>query len=269
MQQQAAAEGAAVASSESEEEKEEAAVQSVRNAFAGLLDSESDGQANSEEEPEVREEEVVVEAPALAQPPPLAEATDEEQSGGGKKKKKKKGKKPAAAVEVDDEAALEQMLEVAAREKAAGAEASRLAGVWAVESRTLDAEAEQKKLFGARAVRAAQAEIAAEERGGGRNVRGGGAGSRAPKPRRVLLVEPPQSAGRPHGLLKMNLSAEAPVNTVGSPPCFRSQGEGVARSRLSAARASPMTSVLCTLGRWARPGRRSASSASSGRSGWC
>ena len=76
-------------------------------------------------------------------------------------------------------------------------------------------------------------------------------------------------AGRPHGLLKMNLSAEAPVNTVRSPPCFRSQGEGVARSRLSAARASPMTSVLCTLGRWARPGRRSASSASSGRSGWC
>ena len=256
-----------MASSESESEKEEAAVQSVRNAFAGLLDSESDG--NSEEEPEAREEEVVVEAPALAQPPPLAEATDEEQSGGGKKKKKKKGKKPAAAVEVDDEADLEQMLEVAAREKAAGAEASRLAGVWAVESRTLDAEAEQKKLFGARAVRAAQAEIAAEERGGGRNVRGGGAGSRAPKPRRVLLVEPPQSAGRPHGLLKMNLSAEAPVNTVRSPPCFRSQGEGVARSRLSAARASPMTSVLCTLGRWARPGRRSASSASSGRSGWC
>ena len=42
MQQQAAAEGAAVASSESEEGKEEAAVQSVRNAFAGLLDSESD-----------------------------------------------------------------------------------------------------------------------------------------------------------------------------------------------------------------------------------
>lgn len=204
-----------MASSESEEEKEEAAVQSVRNAFAGLLDSESDGQANSEEEPEAREEEVVIEAPALAQPPPLAEAMDEEESGGGKKKKKKKGKKPAAAIEADDEA-LEQMLEVAAREKAAGAEASRLAGVWVVESRTLDAEAEQKKLFGARAVRAAQAELAAEERGGGRNVRGGGAGSRAPKPRRVLLVEPPQSAGRPHGLLKMGLSAEAPVNTVGA-----------------------------------------------------
>ena len=225
MQQQAEAAAAggdaqeAAAASEEEEEEEEAApVLSVRNAFAGLLDSDSEGEADFEEE---SVEAMVVEAQALAQPPPLAEVTDEDEappSGGGKKKKKKKkGKQPAAAVDADDEeAALEQMLVVAARENAAGVEASRLAGVWTVASRMLDAEAEQKKLFGARAVRAAQAELAAEDRGGGRNVRGGGAGSRAPKPRRVLLVEPPQSAGRPHGLLKMGMSAEAPVNTVGS-----------------------------------------------------
>ena len=224
MQQQAEAavaggeeEEAAVASSEEEEEEEEeeaAPVQPVRNAFAGLMDSDSDGEADSEEEPE-EEKAVVVEAPAPAQPTEATEEDEAPPSGGGKKKKKK-GKKPAAAVDADDEAALEQMLEVAARENAAGAETSRLAGVWAVAAKMLDAEAEQKKLFGARAVRAAQAELAAEDRGGGRNVRGGGAGSRAPKPRRVLLVEPPQSAGRPHGLFKMSLSAEAPVNTQGS-----------------------------------------------------
>ena len=206
-----------VAPSEDDTDDEAAAAPApAKNAFDLLGGDDSPPDDDSDDEAES-----AAPTPAPAPEPPAPPAKDKKAN---KKQRQKVNKKAAAAAATADEADEEEdedaMLESAARDNAAGVETSRLASVWVVDSRTLDAEAEQKKLFGARAMRAAQAELRAEGRGRGHGAHGG-AGSHAPKPRRVLLVAPQATWARPQGLLKQVQLGEAATDGAVSGPTQR------------------------------------------------
>ena len=79
---------------------------------------------------------------------------------------------------------------------------ARAADAWTVDARELDAEAEMRRTFGAKAVRAAQRELGG---GGGGGARGG-RGAAAPRAlRRVLLVQPRAEWARPSDVAKQRL----------------------------------------------------------------
>ena len=162
--------------------------------------------------------------PAPAAPEPEhAKATGASRNA---RKKANQEKAAAAAAEADDtpttDAAADEELELL-EESASSNERSRRAAAiatsWLVSSDTLDAEREMAKRFGAKAVRVAQREAAAEQRGQQQQfmIRGhgrGGGGRAPPTPRRVLLVQPQPEWGRPHGLIKMQtLPNERPASS--------------------------------------------------------
>ena len=95
------------------------------------------------------------------------------------------------------------MLDESAAGNAAVARANAIRSAWVIDSNALDADREMRRKFGARAVRVAQREAAAEDRQMIRGHGRGGGGRAAPTPRRVLLVTPQSEWGRPHGLITM------------------------------------------------------------------
>ena len=203
-----------IAPSEDDTDDDDApAAAPAKNAFDLLGGDDSPPDDDSDEEAEGA-------APAPAPEPEILAPSAKDRKAAKKQRQKasKKAAVAAAAAAADEDE--DAMLESAARENAAGVETSRLASVWMVDGRTLDAEAEQKKLFGARAMRAAQAELRAEGRGRGHGAHGG-AGSHAPKPRRVLLVAPQATWARPQGLLKQVQLGEAAADGAVSGPVQR------------------------------------------------
>ena len=148
-----------------------------------------------------------------AAPPPAAAAPAPALSKNARKKARRKANAAGASSSEHDSATAAaadeelELLEVSVADNASKRRRAAIASIWSVESASLDGDAELRRKFGSRAVRAAQREAAAEDsmhvRGHGR-----GGGSRpAPTPRRVLLVTPQSEWGRPHGLLSMALSS--------------------------------------------------------------
>ena len=196
-------------------------------AFHLLQDDSDDGQSSAEssedERPQPKQAE---EEPARSEEAPEG---SQETSGLSKNQRKKaamKKRRETAAAEAAAEAAGDDrdgplpssadaddefamlVATAAANERAHRAVAIHTA-LWAVETSTLDADAELRRRFGARAVRVAQREAA-------ENVRGrGGRGRPAPTPRRVLLVAPLAGWGRPHGLLRMQTQQLATLASSG------------------------------------------------------
>ena len=188
--------------------EDDAPAPAPKPSFASLMcmdGGDDDEQPSSSDEDG---EQPVPAAPAAPAPTPAAadEANDDDDDDAptsnrrGKKKKKKKAAAASAAAEeaaaaVDDEEL--EVLEAAAAANAVGSRAAAIAAIWHVNAAVLDADAEMRKRFGGRAVRAAQREALGPRAGHGRGERA------APPPRRVLFVAPKSDWGRPHGLLKM------------------------------------------------------------------
>jgi hypothetical protein len=206
--------------SEEEQSEEEAiAASAPRHAFTALLgsDGESGQDSGSDGEPEEAPKEQVENPPPVTDrgthegPETASEAivapADAPSSGGRRKGKQRSGQKGGAkAVSPEtvgpsgargdaeaEETLLLKLAAMQAREEAvAVAEADKAASAWRVDPKTLEAEAELRRRFGARAVRAAQSEVRAGR--GGRGVRGG---PRNPPPRRRGLLVTPKDWPRP------------------------------------------------------------------------
>ena len=155
----------------------------------------------------------------MAKPPQAAPPPPPQQSRNKQKKDRKKRNAAAAAAATAassgsgqgaEGGAVDQadndemaMLEANASANSVLQRQEALRSCWQVDAANLDADAEMRRRFGARAVRVAQREAAAEER---QQIRGhgrGGGGRAPPTPRRVLFVTPQAEWGRPHGLLRM------------------------------------------------------------------
>lgn len=228
---------AAAGNSSGDEESEEETPISAppRNAgFAALLgDDDDDDDAGDDSDDDGEEEEKSEEAIEASPPPPppAEEPAAVGQPALSKKAAKKARKKANAAVAAAAESesvpdGVDEELELLA-ESAAVNERSRrevaIASAWLVEPSTLDADKEMARRFGARAVRAAQREVAAEQRQQQGRMHGlRGHGRAAPTPRRVLLVVPKAAWGRPHGLIRM----QGPMGTGGGGGGSASGGSG-------------------------------------------
>lgn len=181
--------------SEEESSEEEATTASApRNAFTALLGS--DGESGSDSAEEAPNEELEIRTKVTER------GTDEEQKtacapspGEQRKSKKRSGKRGGAkammplavgtsgardSAEAEETRLLESAARQARQEASAAAEADDAASAWRVDPKTLDAESELRRRFGARAVRAAQSEVRAG-RGGPRSLQ---------QRRRGLLVTP-------------------------------------------------------------------------------
>ena len=212
-----ASEAATHAEDVDSEDDEPARRAPARAAFALLMDDDDDDDDNEEE---------VEDQVSPAQPEQALRATatiaqqDEEtavaarsltaanaelpapRAGLSKKARKRANKKATAAEELDSLATPGdgdelKMLAASAAANAASLRAKAISAVWTVDAGGLDADAELRRKFGSRAVRAAQRDMLLEGR------HHGGRGRSAPTPRRVLLVTPKPEWGRPHGLIKM------------------------------------------------------------------